>query len=105
MEEFEKQRLADLAEEEEAALNIASQDQDQPQQDSEIVDYKGLIEKMKNNWSDDDMDEKACKEMAKEWFELVDFDESNEINASKFVSLVTESLAMEEDQEKIKKCF
>ena len=55
--------------------------------------------------SDDDMDEKACKEMAKEWFELVDFDESNEINASKFVTLVTESLAMEEDQEKIKKCF
>ena len=43
--------------------------------------------------------------MALEWFTLVDFDDSGEINQGKFVTLVRESLGMEDDEEHVKKCF
>jgi Ca2+-binding EF-hand superfamily protein len=54
---------------------------------------------------DDEVGAKAIREMAEELFTMVDFDDSGEINEKKFVTLVTESLALEFDKEDVKKCF
>jgi len=61
---------------------------------------------MSKNWNDEDeLSESACKNMAFEWFELVDFDESLLLTLNKFSSLVTENLAVEADDSAIKACF
>jgi hypothetical protein len=53
---------------------------------------------MTKNWNDEeDLSESACKNMAYEWFELVDFDESLLLTSNKFKSLVIDNLAVEAD--------
>lgn len=65
-----------------------------------------IIKQMSRNWNDEgELSESACKNMAFEWFELVDFDESLLLTLSKFSSLVTENLAVEADDSAIKACF
>ena len=58
-------------------------------------------------WNDEDLKytENACKNMAFEWFELVDFDESLLLTQSKFKSLVVENLAVEADDQAVEASF
>ena len=62
---------------------------------------------MAKAWNDDDLTytENACKNMAFEWFDLVDFDESLLLNQNKFKSLVQESLGVDADDQTITASF
>ena len=62
--------------------------------------HKDLIKRMAKAWNDEDLQysENACKNMAYEWFELVDFDESLLMTQSKFIALVKDNLAVDVDE-------